>query len=283
MQFDWAPLVRRWGHGPLHPALRLSQRSYNVIRIIFPNFSCTWPNQLTLKTRWHLWDFLKGHKHQVSSERLFIIDRVALEKKGDNRICSVRLSVRPSVRVFVDALCNQAAYADNLADAVDQLLIFWCHPSFLVSVTLILCRKHVHGKCHLIPGLLGLSLLSSDFLSNMSSDGSRKMLLYIILATWPHTDTAAGKWSYCAMEHLITLQESHFGSLFFSVYPKNQYTGCENYWLSGFPGHPKTLPESQEGWSLILKICPWLICNYIFITRGTSNFRRMTLWANFDS
>ena len=80
------------------------------------------------------------------------IDRIALAKQGDNRIGSVRpsvcLSVCPSVRPSVNALtaepfyqsmvfclcvCNQGAFIENSADAVDQLLIVEGFGSSIIS------------------------------------------------------------------------------------------------------------------------------------------------------
>ena len=63
-----------------------------------------------------------------------IIDRVALAKQGNNALGSVRLSVRQRSHAGMSnnhhyqskvIVCNQCAFADNHADAVDRLLIWF--------------------------------------------------------------------------------------------------------------------------------------------------------------
>ncbi len=73
----------------------------------------------------------------------------SLAKQGDNALGSVCLSVRPSIRqrkeqqpplpVQGDCLCvdNQGPYADNHADAVDQLLIDMNVPGLVMNPFMI--------------------------------------------------------------------------------------------------------------------------------------------------
>ncbi len=64
---------------------------------------------------------------------MIFIDRIALAKHVDNVLGYVRPSVCLSVCAImfkeyyyqsIDCVCNQGAHADNLGDAVDQLLMF---------------------------------------------------------------------------------------------------------------------------------------------------------------
>ena len=77
---------------------------------------------------------------EVAGRMEIISNRIALtcfyrpRSEGDNVIGSIRPSVCVSLDMFVRALlfelfdlgsCNQGAYGDNLAEAVDRLLIYY--------------------------------------------------------------------------------------------------------------------------------------------------------------